>query len=101
MPLSSFLFTMGNLAAYASAKIDFIIPEALDESKTKIEDVDGNLAFEVVDLIKPEPMKGVSSEEVKLPEIKKDTKFIDGIRKGVLPLEKSKISSKVKSLPGS
>ena len=46
-------------------------------------------------------MKGVSSEEVKLPEIKKDTKFIDGIRKGVLPLEKSKISSKVKSLPGS
>ena len=67
----------------------------------EIEDVDGNLAFEVVDLIKPEPMKGVSSEEVKLPEIKKDTKFIDGIRKGVLPLEKSKISSKVKSLPGS
>ena len=67
----------------------------------EIEDADGNLAFEVVDLIKPEPMKGVSSEEVKLPEIKKDTKFIDGIRKGVLPLEKSKISSKVKSLPGS
>ena len=67
----------------------------------EIEDADGNLAFEVVDLIKPDPMKGVSSEEVKLPEIKKDTKFIDGIRKGVLPLEKSKISSKVKSLPGS
>ena len=67
----------------------------------EIEDADGNLAFEVVDLIKPEPMKGVSSEEVKLPEIKKDTKFVDGIRKGVLPLEKSKISSKVKSLPGS
>ena len=67
----------------------------------EIEDADGNLAFEVVDLIKPDPMKGVSSEEVKLPEIKKDTKFVDGIRKGVLPLEKSKISSKVKSLPGS
>ena len=41
----------------------------------EIEDVDGNLAFEVVDLIKPDPMKGVSSEEVKLPEIKKDTKL--------------------------
>ena len=67
----------------------------------EIEDADGNLAFEVVDLIKPDPMKGVSSEEVKLPEIKKDTKFIDGIRKGVLPLEKSKIGAKVKSLPGS
>ena len=67
----------------------------------EIEDADGNLAFEVVDLIKPDPIKGVSSEEVKLPEIKKDTKFVDGIRKGVLPLEKSKISSKVKSLPGS
>ena len=67
----------------------------------EIEDADGNLAFEVVDLIKPDPIKGVSSEEVKLPEIKKDTKFIQGVRKGVLPLEKSKISSKVKSLPGS
>ena len=67
----------------------------------EIEDVDGNLAFEVVDLIKPDPMKGVSSEEVKLPEIKKDTKFIQGVRKGVLPLEKSKVGEKVKSLPGS
>ena len=67
----------------------------------EIEDADGNLAFEVVDLIKPDPMKGVSSEEVKLPEIKKDTKFVDGIRKGVLPLEKSKVGEKVKSLPGS
>ena len=46
-------------------------------------------------------MKGVSSEEVKLPEIKKDTKFIQGVRKGVLPLEKSKVGEKVKSLPGS
>ena len=71
------------------------------EDTIKVEDANGNLAFEVVDLIKPDPMKGVSSEEVKLPEIKKDTKFIDGIRKGVLPFEKSKISSKVKSLPGS
>ena len=67
----------------------------------EIEDADGNLAFEVVDLIKPDPMKGVSSEEVKLPEIKKDTKFIQGVRKGVLPLEKSKVGEKVKSLPGS
>ena len=67
----------------------------------EIEDADGNLAFEVVDLIKPDPIKGVSSEEVKLPEIKKDTKFIQGVRKGVLPLEKSKVGEKVKSLPGS
>tara|TARA_Y100001963_G_scaffold125900_1_gene177919 strand:- start:17 stop:1621 length:1605 start_codon:yes stop_codon:yes gene_type:complete len=30
----------------------------------EIEDADGKLAFEVVDLIKPEPMKGMASEEV-------------------------------------
>jgi len=62
----------------------------------EIEDVDGNTAFEVVDLIKPEPMKGIASEEVKLPDVEKSKtlKTIQGIRKGVLPLDKTKIAAK-------
>ena len=62
----------------------------------EIEDADGNTAFEVVDLIKPEPMKGIASEEVKLPDVEKSKtlKTIQGIRKGVLPLDKTKIAAK-------
>ena len=62
----------------------------------EIEDVDGNTAFEVVDLIKPEPMKGIASEEVKLPDVEKSKtlKTIQGIRKGVLPLNQTKIAAK-------
>ncbi len=62
----------------------------------EIEDADGNTAFEVVDLIKPEPMKGIASEEAKLPDIEKSKtlKTIQGIRKGVLPLSQTKIASK-------
>ena len=62
----------------------------------EIEDVDGNTTFEVVDLIKPEPMKGIASEEVKLPDVEKSKtlKTIQGIRKGVLPLDKTKIAAK-------
>ncbi len=62
----------------------------------EIEDADGNTAFEVVDLIKPEPMKGIASEEVKLPDVEKSKtlKTIQGIRKGVLPLNQTKIAAK-------
>ena len=51
----------------------------------EIEDVDGNTAFEVVDLIKPEPMKGTAVEEevgkaastvaTKKKPVKKDTRY--------------------------
>jgi len=55
----------------------------------EIEDADGKTAFEVVDLIKPEPMKGIATAEevsttvvtkkptttVKKPAVKKDTRY--------------------------
>ena len=49
----------------------------------EIEDADGNTAFEVVDLVKPEPMKGIATvEEVSTtvtkkpkPTVKKDTRY--------------------------
>merc|ERR1712072_640445 len=51
----------------------------------EIEDADGNTAFEVVDLIKPEPMKGTAVEEevgkaastvaTKKKPVKKDTRY--------------------------
>ena len=49
----------------------------------EIEDADGNTAFEVVDLIQPEPMKGIATvEEVSTtvtkkpkPTVKKDTRY--------------------------
>ena len=41
-------------------------------------------------------MKGIASEEVKLPDVEKSKtlKTIQGIRKGVLPLDKTKIAAK-------
>ncbi len=68
----------------------------------EIEDANGDLAFEVLDLIKPDPMKGVAEEHPIATQFKSDAKSqikgaLDTISKGKKPDVRGRIKSLVRS----